>query len=151
MTGYRERPYVPARDPLSAIPPSRHPFQVWLMFALVISGASNLFTPGAVTSQVDPFFHKIWACTLLVGGLATLVGTFWRDRVTGLLLERLGLGTVGMSSSVFSILAVEQLGLAQGVVGWTLTASVGAAAFWRVVHVNRELAALGHFVAQNYT
>lgn len=148
---YRERPYIPARDPLTAIPPSRHPFQFWVMFAMVLSGAGNLFAPGSEVLQqgLDPFFHKVWALTALLGGLLALGGAFWLDRVTGLLVERIGLTTIGLSCPIYSLVVYEAVG-AQGIVSVALTASVGLASIWRALHVTRELHRLREFIGRHY-
>lgn len=144
---YWERPYVPAKDPLAAIPPSRHPFQVWVMFACALGGLGNLITPGsdAARELLHPVFVEIWAVTLLFGGLTALISLFWRDRVMGMLIERLALTAIGISCPTYALI----LGMAAGlsaVVGATLTASVGIAALWRVFHINRELRMLRDFM-----
>jgi len=137
---------MPARDPLSAIPPSRHPFQFWVIFALSLSGATNFFASGSeVMELVNPFFHKVWASTLMIGGALALVGAYWRDRVTGLLLERIALTAIGISCPTYASVFILQVGISAGV-GGVLTLLVGVASLWRVVHVNRELRIMRSFI-----
>lgn len=149
---YRERPYVPAKDPLTAIPPSRHPFQFWVMFALAMSGLGNLFTPGSAVLQegLDPFFHKLWAALLLISAAMALAASFWRDRVSGLLVERIALITMGSICPLYGIVVILQIGFTEGLIGISIMISAGIAALWRAVHVNRELKILRHFVTRNF-
>lgn len=149
MPPYRDRPYVPAKDPLGAIPPSRHPFQFWVLSALAFNGLTNFFAAGseAVASTVDPFFHKVWALTLFVGTMCALIGAFWRDRVMGLLLERVGLVTMGVSTPVYGIAYAFQVG-PSAIGPAIIMLSIGVASFWRVVHVNRELRILRGFMSR---
>lgn len=147
---YHRQPYVPARDPLAAIPPSRHPFQFWVMFGLILSGASNFFIPGSevLRQGLDPFSHKVWAGTLMIGAIVTLISAWWKDRITGLLLERIGLVSIGISCPVYAAIVLTQVpGIATSAI---VMATVGIASIWRAVHVTRELRVLRAFMARNY-
>jgi hypothetical protein len=149
---YREHPYVPARDPLQAIPPSRHPFQLWVLVALLISGLANFLTPGSEVLQegLNPLMHKTWALTLTVSALMALASAWWRDRITGLLLERTGLLAMGVSCPLYALIVYLQSGLSVGVPGITLTTLLGGACLNRAIHVHRELKILRHFVTRHF-
>lgn len=149
---YREHPYVPARDPLRAIPPSRHPFQIWVMAALIVSGAANFLTPGSEVLQegLTPGYHKVWAATVFVASTLALVSAWWPDRVTGLLLERTGLWSIGLSCPIYAIVVYVQTGFGVGVPGITLTALIGIASIWRAVHVGRELRIVRTFMIRHF-
>lgn len=149
---YRERPYVPAKDPLSAIPPSRHPFQFWVLFALFVSGAANFFTPGSVVLRegLDPFFHKLWAVTLMISTLLGLISAFLSDRISGLLVERIALLTMGLSCPAYAIVVGIQMGVQFAFVSIVIMFSIGIAGVWRAVHVSRELRILRHFVTRHF-
>ena len=151
MPPYRERPYIPAKDPLTAIPPSRHPFQFWVMVALCLNGVQNFIAAGspALAAMVDPFYHKVWALTLALGCATALVGAFWRDRITGLLMERIGLVAIGVATPTYAVAFLVQAGPAMSVPA-TIASSAGIAALWRVVHVNRELKVLKGFLRKTH-
>lgn len=147
---YRQRPYVPARDPLSAIPPSRHPFQFLVMLAMVLLGVTNLLTPGSevLRDGLDPEIHKVWAGMVFLSGSLGLISAFWRDRITGLLMERLALAGLGVACPLYAVIVQIQRGYENASVGITITAFIGLAAWWRRVHVNRELRVLRVTVAR---
>ena len=151
---YRDHPYVPARDPLGAIPPSRHPFQFWMMFALVLGGLGNLLTPGSEVLQqgLDPFFHKLWAIVMISGGAIAIVAAWWRDRITGLLLERIALISVGLMAPVYSgALVLSTTDFEAASLTAAFTTSAGLASLWRAAHVSRELKKLRYFVARHFS
>jgi len=149
---YREHPYVPARDPMHAIPPSRHPFQLWVLGALLLSGLANFLTPGSEVLQegLNPVAHKSWALIVTVSAVLALISAWWPDRITGLLLERTGLSAMGLVCPLYAAIVVLQSGFGVGVPGITLTAFLGFACIIRAVHVQRELNILRHFVTRHF-
>lgn len=148
---YRERPYVPARDPLSAIPPSRHPFQFWMMAALALAGGGNLFreSQSAINELLPPMMIKVWAATMLIGGVLAIVAAFWHDRITGLLLERIALSSVAFSCIIYGTAVYTVVGWAAFVPGSLITGTA-LACIWRIAHVTRELKVLRQFISRNY-
>jgi hypothetical protein len=149
------------RDPLGALPPSRHPFQVLLMLALVVLGLSSLLLnpPGSVNALLPDFGRYLWAAVTFIGGGGTVVAAALRDRATGLLLERITLGLVAVGAPVYGV-AVLRLSAAgrteaSGLLAWLLGENlpgwvngipacavfigIGVAAVWRIVHAGREL------------
>jgi len=81
------------RDPLAPPPPARHPDAVFLLSLCLFSGVLQL-SPAARSSSISdllPFWlTAAWGVLLVVGATVTLTGVFWRNRVTGLLLEAAG-------------------------------------------------------------
>lgn len=147
---YVKHPYIPARDPLATIPPSRHPFQAWIMVACIIAGAGNLVDSQSAINDVLPaYIVKIWAISLLAAGALTLTGAYFKDRIMGLLIERAGLTTLCGAAVCYGVAIILVAGPAAAVPG-PLTISIGIAAGWRVIHVNRELKVLSRFISKNY-
>lgn len=139
---YRRTPYIPAKDPLTAIPPSRHPFQFWAMLACAVTGGGNLVHAHSSISHMLPgVTMMLWATIMLFGGVLAIAGAFLRDRLSGLLLERFALGAITIGAAVYSVAIFSVVGLA-GLAPETLSFGVAVAAGWRIVHVTRELAIL---------
>lgn len=140
------------RDPLTGIPPSRHPFQVWILAACLISGISTaVFDAGPATLRelLPVWAFWLWGAVLMMGGFFGLLGAFWEDRITGLLMERLALIAISGGSMVYAVTVVSLAGK----VGYTTAAytmSVGIAGFWRVRHINRALRVLSRWMDQHY-
>lgn len=142
--------YIPARDPLTAIPPSRHPFQFWVALACMVSGAASLFdSRSRINELLPPWAVAIWAVTVMLSGLLTAAGAFWRDRVFGLLLERLALTGVSLTMAVYGV-SIGYVMRSSAVIASSLAIGIAIAAAWRLVHVNRELKVLRAFMARTY-
>jgi hypothetical protein len=142
---------VPDRDPLTGVPPSRHPFQFWALTACFLSGVASAIgpgKPGTMQELLPDYMVDLWGWTMMVGGLLGLIAGFWKDRITGLLMERLALLTIGGVTLVYGVVVLAVGGLGATTAG-TFCLSMSVASFWRVVHVNRELRTLSRWIEQN--
>lgn len=135
-------------DPLSPVPPSRHPFQFWVLAACLFAGVVNLVTrPDTAFAESVPYIVTvIWGLLLSCSSLLGLVSAWWSDRITGLLMERAALTALGIgavSYGLFLILVVGSIATFPG----SLTFGVGVASLWRVRHINREISVLTRLIA----
>lgn len=142
---------MPDRDPLTGVPPSRHPFQFWALAACVLSGLQVGFGIGRPTTleEILPdYMVALWGWTLMIGGFLGLVAGWWRDRITGLLLERIALTTIALITLIYGVVVAKQAG-GPAVVTSSFLISISVSAGWRIVHVNRELRTLQRWIEQN--
>lgn len=129
------------RDPLAAIPPSRHPFQIFALLAGLIGGVGNLFfEPETLFSEtvLEPYSVDVmWSLLLIVSASVAVAGAWWKDEITGLMMERLALRFFGYGAFLY---AGVTMGVAQ-IFGQTLifTFGIGIAALWRTRHVRKEI------------
>lgn len=129
------------RDLLTGVPPSRHPFQFWLFGAAVLNGLFILLAigePPSMVSLLPGYALSIWGIVLLVVGTLGLIAGFWKDRITGLLLERIALAGLSGAMFIYASAIFAVTGKA-GVAAATFMVSVGLAGIWRISHVGREL------------
>lgn len=122
---------------------SRHPFQVWALFAFVVGGMGVLLGPApeSVNALVPGLARIVWALVLLAGGLLGLVSEVIRDRVLGLILERAALVGVGCTALAYALAVFTVAGWG-GFAAGVLIASVGWASLVRARDVTRTLRAL---------
>lgn len=133
-------------DPLSSVPPSRHPFQIWVLAACALSGFSTVFnlgSPKTLDDLLPAFWVTIWGITLMIGGTAGLVAAWLPDAITGRLLERLALAGIGGMAVVYAGVILQQVGYRIGATTVILLLSVSAASVWRIRQLNREIRLLG--------
>lgn len=140
------------RDPLTEIPPSKHPFQFWMMAACMMSGFSNMVRynkDSAFNDLLPPWSVFGWGFILFVSGSLAITAAWWRDRVTGLLLERLALSALAAACTIYAIAVALLVG---GDASQTIafTASAGIASAWRVRHLNHELFRLARFAEREF-
>ena len=73
------------RDPLRAIPPSRHPFQVLTLVAFGFSGLRTIATevaPGTITEGLPQWAVVLWGALCFTGSLLAVASAWWPDRIT---------------------------------------------------------------------
>lgn len=128
-----------------------NPFEIFLMLVGILYGTQIVIeplipgvriNPQTVAGQLTPPSAYVWAVALLVGGVLTLVGLGWRNRVTGIVLEQIGLVTVG-SACVFYVVAIILLfGFDVGAFPGAITTAFGLACFARWFQLQKELSKL---------
>lgn len=119
---------------------SRHPFQVWALFAFVIGGVGALVgpPPESVAVLVDPRIRTVWAVVLFAGGTVGLVSEVLRDRILGLIVERAALVAIAGAALAYGVAVIYAAGFRGGVAG-ALVLSVGTASGVRAWQVTRTL------------
>ena len=148
---YQGQPYIPSRDPLTAIPPSRHPFQFWAMVALAAGGIGNLIDPASVINELaDGYVARAWAALMALSGFLSIIAAFWSDRVTGLLMERISLTAAAGVLAIYAIGVSVVAGINNATLATVLSSSLAIACLWRALHVTRELKVIKMFMARYY-
>lgn len=135
------------RDPLTSVPPSRHPFQIWVLAACTLSGFSIIAFgghPQSLQALMPSAILYAWGTLLMIGGIIGLSSAWWPDRITGLLMEKMALGTIGASATVYAG-CVLWFAHGPGVVSAIFLLSIGCASVWRIRQVNRELGTLARW------
>lgn len=142
---------VPDRDPLTGVPPSRHPFQFFALAACIIAGASSVFDlsrPGTMEELLPEYAVALWGCVMMVGGALGITAGWWIDRIMGLLIERVALGAIAGVTGIYALVLVALNPGISGVPAAFLT-SICIASIWRIRHVNRELQTLSEWIERN--
>lgn len=138
------------RDPLSPIPPSKNPFQFWMFVAFAVAGTADFFTGFlyALHAPLPLYAARSWDLMALIGGVVGVVVPWMKDRVSGLLLERLALASVGMATVIYVFMGGFYIFSRDGVTGIPfasiLAVGSGIAALWRARQVTRELEMIQH-------
>jgi hypothetical protein len=85
----------------------RHPFQDYLVgFMIVVGCLLALDISGSAPSLmkfIPGWAVTVWEWLLFLSALTTMIGTRWRDRAHGLILEQLGLATLGLVILFFTV------------------------------------------------
>lgn len=127
-------------DPLYS---QKNPYQTFLLVLSLYASAPLLAGRSAGSSALDEALNHAtfitWGLCLLVGSLITLLGEFWPGHTwNGLVLERTGIGLVGLGALVYSVVVFFNVHTdVRYVVG--VTAAYGLSCAWRVVQITRRL------------
>lgn len=139
------------QDPLRPVPPSRHPFQFLVMFALGLSGFFVVLSdapPGSINSLLPHWAVNGWGTLMMIGGSLAIASSFWRDRITGLLLERIALMMIGGVCTVYAAAVWIVYEGDNGPLNTLLFLAVGLACGWRTRHIRRELKRLSLWIGR---
>ena len=127
----------------------RHPFEVYLLLALLVSAAPAAFgfaqVPQSVEGLVPPVVGRLWAIALWAGCLVAVIGLVWRRppfprvSVTGLLLEQVGLTLAGTASILYGAIIVQSAGV-RGLISAGAVAAFGAASLAQALKIRFILA-----------
>lgn len=149
----RRRLFRPASvGELIAYAPSRHPFQIWTLALLALSGIARLLSPegdSAIDQVLDGPFRIAWAVLLLGGGALGLVAAFWPDRALGLLLERISLIAIAAATAVYGTLVLVTFGILALPAGG-LSLGVAAASAVRIRQIGPQLERLRRWLDETH-
>lgn len=119
------------------------------MFALALSGLDVVAAgpPPSVAQMFLTVTTILWGILMMFGGVTSMLASFWPDRITGLLLERIALFAVGGACWVYAacLYAVYDVS-SVGYLNLTTFLAIGAACFWRIRHVSGELKTLSRWI-----
>lgn len=123
--------------------PSRHPFQVFILVLSVIAGVPMLFgkvpIPGSLEEALPQWAGTLWAASLTLGAAVTLVGVFWPVRLTGHLIEQVGLIAVGSAAVLYGGVLFFFVSDSGSLVSASMISGYGAACVWRWFQLQRYI------------
>lgn len=119
---------------------SRQPFEVCTLGGVALYGIPLLTgddsIPASLTKALSGPGQVIWGVVLVVGAVLTIVGIYWRERSLGVLLEQIGLVSVGFTTILYSA-ALWIFATASADLGAIVFASIGIACFVRWFNTSR--------------
>ena len=93
----------------------RHPFETYTLYLAILTSVPSLLSitprPGSISDVLPDPVAFAWNAFLLLGAVLALAGIYWRERATGLVMEQLGLGLVGVTSLIYVACVLFILGL----------------------------------------
>lgn len=92
----------------------RHPFEIYTLFLAILTGFPTVLgiapRPGSVNEALTPLIAAGWSWILVLGAFMALVGIYWHERATGLILEQLGLALTGVASIIYAACVLAVVG-----------------------------------------
>lgn len=119
----------------------QHPFEVAMLLSAAAVGVSRLLagsTSGSLERTLPPGLLLVWYVLLTFGSVVSLVGVFWVEPVTGLLVERSGLWALSSACAVFGV-AIVTVGGLRGVAASLFLFGFTVACLLRAVDIGRIL------------
>jgi len=103
----------------------RHPFEIFTLYLAFLTGLPTVVDlaprPGSIDAELPLAVAIGWSFVLTLGALVALIGIYWKGRVTGLIMEQLGIGFVGVAAAIYVVCvlyaAKGDAAFAAGVIG----------------------------------
>lgn len=120
----------------------RHPFELYLLYLTllvsvpIVLGAAP--RPGSVADLLPDLMAWGWSLILAVGSAVALLGIFWRERVTGLIAEQVGLVLVGVATLAYTVMVFHAVG-DDGLVQIAIVGGYGASCIRRYFQIQQIL------------
>lgn len=130
-----------------------NPFEAYQLVACIVQGigvVSGYAKPPSIEILLPNLLRFVWGTLLLLGGVAVVVGLYWRwDPIDGVLIRRIGLIAAGGGTGIYGI-ALLALG-PEGFVAGVFNIAFALACFARVHQIGvairqyqRDLQAISH-------
>lgn len=129
------------RDPLGPPPPARHPDTVFLLALCLFSGLLQLTSAtrsSSIAALLPWWLTASWGVLLVVGAAVTLAGVFWRQRVTGLLVEAAGRIMFAPAALIYAGAVVVAAGWG-GLLAATPFIGFAVSSAWRIRQIMRAV------------
>lgn len=118
---------------------SRSPLQTFLLILCTITGLVIVLgeSDNRIIHDMGEPWASLWGLALMLGSAVTLTGSFWRNRINGMLIERSGIVLLGLASFVWPILVLLEVGLAGA---WTAFATIAfsVTCLFQVRYINKH-------------
>lgn len=99
----------------------RHPFEIFMLLLAAVTSIPSLLgaapEPGSIEEALPGWASFSWQVALVIGSVMALVGIWWRERATGLILEQLGLALVGVAGVIYAFSVWSVVGVAAAIPG----------------------------------
>ena len=133
-----------------ARPSSPHPFELFTLGLCVLAGLPLLFgdaRPGSIAELLTDVQGDLWGGMLVFGAFTCLTGIFWPNRITGIVLEQVGLVAVGLASLFYAVVVLVSVGLT-GAYATLYVVGFGLSCLWRYFQLLNYLRTLRHLSDQ---
>lgn len=128
-------------DPLYS---QKNAYQTFLLLLSILSSLPLLqghANSAALDRELDNTTLLLWGACLLGGSVFALLGEFWRGHTwNGLVIERFGVGIVGLAALIYSWVVWRHAGdRADVAFVAAITSAYGLACVWRFGQITRRL------------
>lgn len=133
------RPHLTLND---KPPGGLHPYVIWLPLALAFIGLPLVIggaQPGSIAALLNPILVKFWGGFFLVGGPLTVVGLYWRNRATGMIIEQVGSVAVAAGALLYAGALLTVIPLSSSIVVVGVFGSLGGACIARWFQLRKLL------------
>lgn len=119
---------------------SRSPLQTFLLGLCAVTGiliAADI-SRNRITKEMGEPWATIWGLSLFVGAMIAIAGTVWRNKITGMLIERSGIMLLGLASLIWPISIIWVTGI-DALYSAVVTLIFSVSCFFQVRYINKHI------------
>lgn len=120
----------------------RHPFELFTLYLAFLVALPTVLQiipePGSIRALMPAWLSWGWSATLLAGSVTAIAGIYWRNRITGLILEQLGLAGTGVGAAAYAV-AVVYIAGTDGLIAGAFCIGFSVACVRRYFHIQQTL------------
>lgn len=123
------------------MPLDRNPLETYLLALCVFSGVLNgigLIQRGTTLDGTPPPLAAAWYLLLIVGGLGGIIGAYWRDPVTGVLIVRAAMWPTAAGAMMYAFVLPGRAGWVSAILVFVF----GLFCAWRAMQITAHVKSL---------
>ena len=120
---------------------SRSPLQTFLLLLSAVAGLSILLnlSRNGITRQMGEPYASLWGAALFLGATIAIIGTYWKNRITGMLIERAGIFLLGGAALIWALLVLFYVGWDTAASSSAITGLFSVMCFRQVRYINYHI------------
>lgn len=120
---------------------SRSPLYIFFLALIAITGIITMagLSDNMVTREMGKPYYHFWGAFLLVGSSVAVFGSYWRNKINGMLIERSGIFLLGGASAIWSILIVALIGVLRSPFTLISVSIFSVSCFLQVRYINKHI------------
>lgn len=122
--------------------PSRNPYEIWMLGALLLSGILFLLgatpNPRSVQAALPSFSQIMWNVQIITGSVVSLIGIFWKQPIASRTMQIAGHLWVATGALIYALVLYYFAG-AQATMSGLIILGVAAAGLTRAIQLRRQV------------
>lgn len=120
---------------------SRSPIYIFFLLLIGITGIITVagLSDNMVTKDMGSPYYQFWGSFLVTGSSVAIFGSYWRNKINGMLIERSGIFLLGGASLVWGILIILLIGFLRSPFTLVSVFVFSLACFLQVRYINKHI------------
>jgi len=120
---------------------SRSPLQSFFLLLLAVTGLliTLNISRNAVTVEMGEPWASFWGTSIFLGSSVAVIGSYWKDKISGMLIERSGILLLGGASVIWPAALVLSVGWEKSGFSAVITFIFAMFCFLQVRYINKHI------------
>lgn len=130
---------------------SRSPIYIFFLCLIAITGIITIagLSDNMITKEMGKPYYHFWGGFLLVGSIVSVAGSYWKDKINGMLIERSGIFLLGGASLIWGVLVILLVGLLRSPFTLVSTFTFALTCFLQVRYINKHITLITEAITES--